>query len=191
MKSPPPWWASQVLRRVRSSRNHWNCIGPKSVTTSQRLLRSECATAQLACPEACRIVAGEARRYRSAEKTRARSVRSSDRPPLKGRMSCRGNAPSDEFLILWCISETSTLTLLVEPTSAAAIGLRSWTMLQPQRLPEKTRRFDLRFVQADADIAEKIGLVSDIHAQLCPETGSLPPRCRQAEDPTEAQMIVA
>lgn len=49
----------------------------------------------------------------------------------------------------------------------------------------------MRFVQADADIAEKIGIVSDIRAQLCPETGSLPPRGRQAEDRTEAQMIVA
>jgi hypothetical protein len=64
-------------------------------------------------------------------------------------------------------------------------------VLQSQRFPEKPRRFGLRFVQADADIAEKIGLVSEIRAQLCPETGSLPPRGRQAEDRTEAQMIVA
>lgn len=63
--------------------------------------------------------------------------------------------------------------------------------LQQRRFPEKPRRFGLRFVQADADIAEKIGLVSEIRAQLCPETGSLPPRGRQAEDRTEAQMIVA
>ena len=63
--------------------------------------------------------------------------------------------------------------------------------LEYHSFPEKPRRFGLRFVQADADIAEKIGLVSEIRAQLCPETGSLPPRCRQAEDPTEAQMIVA
>jgi hypothetical protein len=49
----------------------------------------------------------------------------------------------------------------------------------------------MRFVQANADIAEKIGPVSDIRAQLCPETGSLTPRGRQAEDRTETQMIVA
>src|SRR5437899_3124272 len=65
------------------------------------------------------------------------------------------------------------------------------SLLQQQRFPEKPRRFGVRFVQADADIAEKIGLVSEIRAQLCPETGSLPPRGRQAEDRTEAQMIVA
>ena len=46
------------------------------------------------------------------------------------------------------------------------------------------------FVQANADIAEKIGFVSEIRAQLCPETGSLPPRGKQAEDRTEAQMIL-
>jgi hypothetical protein len=48
----------------------------------------------------------------------------------------------------------------------------------------------LCFVQADADIAQKIWLVSEIRAQLCPETGSLPPRGKQAEDRTEAQMNV-
>jgi hypothetical protein len=49
----------------------------------------------------------------------------------------------------------------------------------------------MRFVQADADIVEKIGPVSDIRAQFCSETGSLPPRGRQAEDRAETQMIVA
>jgi hypothetical protein len=49
----------------------------------------------------------------------------------------------------------------------------------------------MRLVQADAEIAEKIGPVSDIRAQLCPETGSLPPRGRQAEDRAETHMIVA
>ncbi|MGM4887932.1 hypothetical protein AB7813_11315 [Tardiphaga sp. 20_F10_N6_6] len=49
----------------------------------------------------------------------------------------------------------------------------------------------MRFVQADADIVEKIGAVSDIGAQLCSETGSLSPRGRQAEDRAETQMIVA
>jgi hypothetical protein len=64
-------------------------------------------------------------------------------------------------------------------------------VLQQQRLPEETRRFGLRFMQTDADIAEKIGLVPEIRAQLRPETGSLKPRGRQAEDRTEAQMIDA
>jgi len=63
--------------------------------------------------------------------------------------------------------------------------------LQRDRFPKEARHLGSRFARADADIAEKIGLVSDIHAQLCPETGSLPPRGRQAEDRTEAQMIVA
>jgi len=57
-------------------------------------------------------------------------------------------------------------------TSAAAIGLRSWTIgasvASVAKGSQKNRdAFGLRFVQADADIAEKIGLVSEIRAQLC------------------------
>jgi hypothetical protein len=78
------------------------------------------------------------------------------------------------------------LMLLV---SAAAIGF-GLSGLQQQRFPEKPRRFGLCVVQADADIAQKIGFVSEIRAQLRPEASSLPPRGRQAEDRTEARMNV-
>ncbi|MCK1651988.1 hypothetical protein IVA88_11135 [Bradyrhizobium sp. 149] len=48
----------------------------------------------------------------------------------------------------------------------------------------------MRFVQIDADVAEKLGLISEILTQLCPETRPLPPCDGHAEDRADAQTII-
>src|SRR5437879_415678 len=55
---------------------------------------------------------------------------------------------------------------------------------------EKPRRFGLRFVHADADVAQKLGLLPDIRAQLCPETRALPPCGGQVHDGPDAKAVI-
>jgi len=69
----------------------------------------------------------------------------------------------------------------------ADLGLSA---LEYQSFPEKPRPFGLRFVDTDADVAEKLGLVSEIRAELCPETSPPPPCGGQAEDRADAQAII-
>jgi hypothetical protein len=49
-------------------------------------------------------------------------VRSFDQPPLEKTNVMSWKFSTGRLLLSWCIPETSTPTLLVEPTSAAAIG---------------------------------------------------------------------
>ena len=62
--------------------------------------------------------------------------------------------------------------------------------LEYHSFPEKPRHFGLRFVHADADVAEKLGLVPDIRAQLCPEMRALPPGGGQVHDRPDVKAVI-